>query len=803
METGGLIMRNKLNTIAITGHRELFTEDLDIIRTKLKEQLKSLAIDTILVGDATGADQIAREVASELNIRIIDINLVVLRNLDEPEADYYARQAEYMIHHTHQLIAVWDGVFTRKPGGTSDIVYKALHSQKTFTIYHLVCRQLPNPYPVASLLDKMIDFEAGKFNRLPLALPFSWVKQIVEPPVTTTSKKSIVDFQVFSSFLIPGGLAILTLLFGVWGFSHLHPDGFINNFFRSLNLITFNNSVIESPDIGWQLELARLLGLLTATSAIGFAIYAATEKQRIQAQLKVWAKNKNFDLVLGLNQKSFDLLVDLNIHHQKNVVLVYSDAQSKYLSDIKKLKNVIAIQGNLYSATTLASVHAAAANKIYILGDSDTENIRAAQELDNLIGKVSDTPKYIHIEDESKKMFLINSLCEKGKIHNTIFNIYENTIRRLLLYYPLDRFYQNPLSKNAHAVILGFGQLGKTLTVQLLKQGHFARKHRLSIKVVCENAEESKKDFLKAYPQFDPTAFGVGNPDLTIMSYTWSNISLEFHELPTSDKDWLTDRGPIFSAFNGTDICNIYACLEDGIASAAILNTLLPKIEIKKQELAANVQVYCYYNFPDKKEETIIENYFNQQAPHTFVKCFGNYLDECSAAFIQDISLDALPKLINGSYDNSRPPAESWRNLTEKDKISNRQSADHLWTKIRLIWPKIDWKVDLKTFEPYDEVANEIFEYPIIDEYGEIEHRRWCADLLMQGFVPFDLTYGSIAYKEVAEKWEDPSYKKSQQIQKRHISLVPYKHLLYKDKAKDIKQIKAIPGFLRGVVKST
>jgi len=145
METGGLIMRNKLNTIAITGHRELFTEDLDIIRTKLKEQLKSLAIDTILVGDATGADQIAREVASELNIRIIDINLVVLRNLDEPEADYYARQAEYMIHHTHQLIAVWDGVFTRKPGGTSDIVYKALHSQKTFTIYHLVCRQLPNP----------------------------------------------------------------------------------------------------------------------------------------------------------------------------------------------------------------------------------------------------------------------------------------------------------------------------------------------------------------------------------------------------------------------------------------------------------------------------------------------------------------------------------------------------------------------------------------------------------------------------------------------------------------------------------
>src|SRR5690606_15207957 len=114
--------------------------------------------------------------------------------------------------------------------------------------------------------------------------------------------------------------------------------------------------------------------------------------------------------------------------------------------------------------------------------------------------------------------------------------------------------------------------------------------------------------------------------------------------------------------------------------SAAQVNMLLPKLSCLKDEYRADVQVFCYYNFPDKKEETIVEAHFNALAPYVFVKCFGNYIDECSASCIQDLSLDALPKLINAAYHKNYADANRlWKEESEKNKQSNRQAADHLW----------------------------------------------------------------------------------------------------------------------------
>src|SRR5690606_36593397 len=167
------------------------------------------------------------------------------------------------------------------------------------------------------------------------------------------------------------------------------------------------------------------------------------------------------------------------------------------------------------------------------------------------------------------------------------------------------------------------------------------------------------------------------------------------------------------------------------------------------------------------------------------------------------MSLDALPKQINAAYNNKNyPEAEkSWKSLSEKDKACNRQAADHLWSKIRLVWPKINWRYDPVTFEPDPEVAHELLKENFLVEYGEIEHRRRCADLLLQGFVPFDYKHDSPEYKEFADNWDtEEGFKEGYQIQKIHISLVPYQYLTAKNRDKDIAQIKEISEFLRRVV---
>jgi len=794
-------------TYALTGHRDLREEDIPVIREKLKENFLKLGVKSLLTGDADGADEIAQELARELGIQVTLLSKVV--QASQKNDTVYARQAEYIVDNCEHIIAVWDGVFTGKPGGTSDIVHRALKSNRSLHLYQLVCPRESNPYPVANLLGKVIDFENKKFSRIPFALPFSWLSYEHHPKMEIKRNKHWWDDKILVNFKLPGVFLILTLLLGTIGFTQWEPHAvWGDNFFRSINLITFNSSVIDKEGAGisiW-LQIARFLGLLTASYTLMVAVWAATENMRKNSRLKKWSSEGNFTLVLGLNQKSFDLTKDLLRNKHENVVIVYPDEKNKYLSELKHYSQVITVQGNLSSSSLLRNIRAQNAPKVFIMGDTDSENIRAIQELDILDNSErSDPNRFVHLEDENKRRFLYNSLSENGQNRTNIFNIYENTVRRLLLYYPVDRFYLNPDTKNLHVVILGFDKLGRQLTLTLLKQGHYSRDKYLHITVYCSNAEEEEHKFLLENPQFKKEAFRSDQIDLDIHQYTWNNIQLNFKELPVSDVAWLDRKNTIFSAIRPDGILNLFACLPDGIQSATYLNTLLPKIEqFKKDNNAADVQVFCYYNFPDKKEEDIIEDYFNKIAPHTFVKCFGNYIEECSVSSIQGLSLDALPKLINAGYDpekNYDKADEFWPHISEKNKVSNRQAADHLWTKIRLVWPKINWKFNPVTFEPDAEVAEILYSKEMLDEYGEIEHRRWSADLLLQGFVPFDLEYGSPEYLEIARKWDvDKPFNANYQIQKMHISLVPYNHLTEDNKKKDINQIKEIPQFLRRVV---
>lgn len=789
-------------TYAITGHRDIRKDDAPIIKAKLKENLQKLGAKGIVTGNAEGVDRIAQEVARDLDIKIRLLPEIL--PTDKEDDNYYARQAAHIVKKYKHIIAVWDGVYTGKPGGTSDIVHRALKSKRPVNLYQLVCPRESNPYPVANLLGKVIDFENKQFTRIPFALPFSWLSLRVEPNKELKRKRYLLQDKFLRLAVIPAVGVFFTLFFGIKGYSETNPHDYLDSFFKSLGFISLNTSVTDIHPADANLQAARLIGFLTMTLTLIFSVIELADSKMKALRRFFWKKSKNFVVVMGLNRKSFDLIVDLNLRYKKRVIVLHPDEQNIFLNDLKNLPLTEAVQGNLFSGTTLGAIGADRAKKVFIMSDSDSENIRAVQELD-----VMDKPKgreshwFVHLEEEGKRRFLHNSLSEDGQNRTNLFNVYENTVRRLFLYYPPDRFYLNSEARYLHTVILGFDKLGRQLTLTLLKQGHYSRDKYLHITVYCKDAPEEEEKFLRGNPQFRPNVFENKNPD--IYQYTWCNVKLEFIEIPVSDIYWLNDQNTIFEALRPDSILNLYACLEDGIRSATYLSTLLPKIdalkaEMLKKEQKVDVQVFCYYNFPDKKEEEIIEEYFNKIAPYTFVKCFGNYVEECSASAIQGMSLDALPMMINAGYHNKEyDRAESlWRGLSEKDKASNRQAADHLWSKIRLVWHRIQWQFDPVTFEPANDLLKDT---DLLKQYGEIEHRRWCADLLLQGFVPFEEKYDSPEYLQIANRWDsERGFKAIHQVQKKHISLVPYQHLTDKNKEKDSDQIKEIPAFLRKVV---
>lgn len=67
---------------------------------------------------------------------------------------------------------------------------------------------------------------------------------------------------------------------------------------------------------------------------------------------------------------------------------------------------------------------------------------------------------------------------------------------------------------------------------------------------------------------------------------------------------------------------------------------------IKLEHPNYDIQAFCFYNFPDEKEEAYLEQKLNTLAPHIPEKCFGNYLYEFSCKAIQNKEADYLAKQI-------------------------------------------------------------------------------------------------------------------------------------------------------------
>lgn len=797
-------MASQTTNIAITGHIDLRAEDLPRIKQKVEEKLLEIIGSnsptdySLLHGNAKGADVLVAEIAQSLGINIVDVSSYAIDG-------NYQKLAEYLVNNAHHLIALWDGIYNGKAGGTSEVVKLALKGGASLVLHHLVTPRQQNPYPVASLLKDVSNFTGEQFQRIPFTVHFSWIElpisQIRKGNRLVSSFKFIyqkLHTEVFMQFFLPMILVLSTLILGTLGFMQKDcSDDWQNALFKAVNLITFNNSVIDYC-IPLKLNIARFLGLLTALSAFVVGLYLVLGKERRRLKVIFWSKfkSKKYVLVLGMSEKSYDLVKDL-INRGQKVAILAPNEDSPYISEIEKLGAVF-IKGNIYSASILRKLYHNQASTIYILSDSDTDNVRAMQELEQIsTDPTGSMDRYVHIQDERSRNFLHENLTQNTKYRSNIFNVYENTSRRLLLYHPIDRFYQTPEANTACVIIIGFGNLGKQIALTCLRQGHFEEGKLLKIKVLCSDSITQEADFAKEYPFIkvqdqDPDNLKV------IKEHIWHNSIIEFFELPKSDAELLSSKSEILKEISPQHIVSLYACLENGLESASYLTSLLPVLDYQSQKKNCNLQAFCFYNFPDKKEEIVVEAKFNELAPNIPVYCFGNFIDECSVSSIRNLALDALPKQIALGYaqiyGNAEQTAEQvWRNCSEQDKESNRQAADHLWVKVRTIWHAIDWKYDKTTFVPLIP-DTEYKKY--VEILSKIEHRRWCADILLKGFRPLQDEPNAT---ELEGYWHKGG-KKVLKPQKLHLDLKPFDKLSPHEQQKDENQIRKIPEFLRAIV---
>jgi hypothetical protein len=323
-----------------------------------------------------------------------------------------------------------------------------------------------------------------------------------------------------------------------------------------------------------------------------------------------------------------------------------------------------------------------------------------------------------------------------------------------------------------------------------------------------------------------------------VQAYTFGQDAIpvvSFSRLPQCEAG-LTD--PAFSLYQCIQpgyITTIYASHTSGLGAAGLLGLVLPRIHWLQQGNERNgrqsdVQVHCFHNFPDINGEAYVQTRLNSLAPNLPVFCFGNYLHECTAASIGKETINRLARRIallyaclyadqrvmpylpklrqitaeaeqyvadqlqkHGalvSYNQQKQQvavrllsallsawpseldawaADAWQRLEQDERESNLYAADHAWVKLRLLN-----KPHPSCFPP-----GQLPFYWEADELkllAEVEHRRWNAEKLTLGWLPYQGT-----------DWK--AGKAGLKKQKLHEHLVPFNDLPDAEKDKDYTQV--------------
>lgn len=548
-----------------------------------------------------------------------------------------------------------------------------------------------------------------------------------------------------------GILGIIAFLLSLIGFNILFKEAGIERNFIDLtfhSIKAFSMEFLEdfkSP-LPWQLEVSRWLSPAVVLYIAGKTILYLIRREFKSALIKY---KKGHIIVSALNQKSRYLIKDL-LAEGKEVIVVAPIHNPRKL-DLVETAGAIIIEGDLTSEKFLKNIAAHKADFLVFIDKEDETNISIAYSVRSFIEKYRKGEKillYTHVGDDLK----LNELNElhffeeqtnqtkKSKIR--FFSAIERASRLLFLNYSPDIFTKTTSIKDAqlHIAIIGSKLLAQSLIIRFARIGHYANLKKMKISLFHDGKDMAGKI---------ESNFKTINDFIELTSY---NQDLELFN--TSTFESLHKEHP-FSA--------VYILPEDDSLSSRILNKLT-KIESEK-----DLDIIVALTNPDgllsKKYTTTKINCINIHKFNIIKESFTK------KAMISE-KLDELAKIIHADYlkglDELNPNKSShkpWEELTIDFQNQNREQADHLFVKLRILGYK----------EPYD-ASSITFTDVQVELLSEMEHNRWWANMSLSG-------------------WKNGI--KRDDSKKIHTDLIPYKNLLEPTKKYDRNTIRNIPKLLK------
>lgn len=613
---------------------------------------------------------------------------------------------------------------------------------------------------------------------------------------TRESKEPFSWFNEFREHWVSVLLFLLTALTIGFGFSGFHAQhrllvdrGVTPEYdwtipaYRTVQLLILNSGT-EEPD-NFSLAVARMIA---ATTFLVLTFAVVRQVFHDSTQLPTRLTRTGHLVICGLGQIGSSLLDDLRKQHrQRRVVIIERDETHPGLAQARR-EGVDVVIGDAARPENLRRARAHCAEAVFVVTGDDGANLEIAAELNRLValrpqvrwrrGRHIPLRLSVHLQDiklAQAYQTLSRTSPAAHLLELSVFSVARTSAAHVITR-ELWPFAPWQTGEVAHFVVLGFGAMGRALTVTLARLGHFPNRKRSRFTIADHAVESRAREFLSRFSRFTawnessigvtrfdaasdewacqretvPTALRSESPDA--IDYV---ANAQFRELPPDLGDELFCRS-LLTSFQDRDVTVkpvLFVCGQndrENFHSAVRMRETLDRMG------GATVPIFVWI-----PRQPALARLLRQQR---MLIPFGECHDSAGLEEVLNPQHEPLARAVHAHYEDlavqgkTRERALTWSETPGEFRESNRQFAEHFHIKLATL----GWQLS----HGQDSAATPL---PQVDEatervLAEMEHNRWVAERLMSGW-----SYGPPP--------ASPAEKDAHAAMRHHHDLVPWEHL--------------------------
>ncbi|MCW2317530.1 hypothetical protein M2322_003089 [Rhodoblastus acidophilus] len=504
-------------------------------------------------------------------------------------------------------------------------------------------------------------------------------------------------------------LGALALALGFWGWSIKEPvhdwSGWLNNFFRTLQLITLHFPTEFNGDIPWPLQVARLLVPLIAVSATFHILLGGVTRP---LRLALLPHMRDHVVLIGEAQLAQAALIRLAEGERQTVALAQAfDAARR---DTLEGLGLTVLEADPKQPATFKALNLQQAGALFVAGADDLENINLALLAVRALDKrPSDQPPLalaVKIDREDLACELAAALDGIARRHGVRYHRLcpdRDGLRiELARFAPV--FTKPDRAVASHVLILGLQGRWEQAFGQILvaSQDHPAR--RPNITLALSAGERAAFETWRA-----------ARPDLPLIA------DVRCLDFPSPDDE----AGKIVAACGAPHLAVVLLDGADAIAAALALR--------RSSAFAAAATPVLVRQSREDFLLSALRDTETSDRNHKNLVAFSGPVRFESVARVLDRAGDESAMALHAHYleggarlrPGSTAALAAWDDLPENLREANRASADHM----AILFASEG--LTLADAAGLERVVNDSL---ALDRLARVEHRRWMADRIERGW---------------------------------------------------------------------